>query len=273
MSKISRLDNNIRVAASVPGLKDKIRTNVLEDSEEVVWYIRFNIPLDSSAVTQKTMSVMDTDGYIMATEISYADENNMISISPLDSYEQNRYYILNISKQVKSLKGQHLKKKIHILFKLVNNRIADYQVIKNDASVPKPRPRPKGYGKASTKSKVYSYDKNIFDGLPQDKLPPGDIRINPILGVAGVMLTFGSVFFDNLTITLVCAGVGIIGVGHIIYQIIKKELRSILIYNKGARAFNKAKYTKAEKAFKSAIRLNPGNELAEYALSKVSFYL
>lgn len=266
-------DENIRISTSIPSLKEKIHTKLDGSLDTIYWYIRFNIPLDERTVSIKTMNVTDTDGYIMRTEITYSNEQNTIIISPIDSYEQNRYYLLNISKKVKSLSGQRLKSKIHILFKLINNQISEYRILKKNVTVPKPKPRTRNYDKEQIRSKIYTFDQTIFEESPEGKLPSMDLDINVILGVIGLLLVLGSLVFQSFLFTTVSVVICLAGIGHIVYQIAQKEVRSVLVYNKGVREFNKEKYQQAEISFKKSLMYNANNEYAEYAVNKVSFYL
>lgn len=267
------MDNkNIKIATSIPSLKDKIHVKVEEGSNTIYWYIKFNIPLDEHSVSEKHMSVTDTDGYIMHTDIAYDTDKNLIVISPLDSYEQNRFYLLNISKKVKSARGQNLKREIHILFKLLNNQISEYQILKSTVTVPKPKPRPKDYDQRNPKSKVYSFDQKIVSSLPQDKLPQAAVKVNVLLGIAGLATALSGLFFSNLPLMGVGILACILGVAHIFYQLSRKTQYSVLVYNKGVRLFNKEHYEEAEQRFKMALAIDPDNEMAEYALDKVYFY-
>ncbi len=275
------MDNeHIKINTSIPSLKNKIKIDVEGPTERAYWYIRFNIPLDKASVNRDTMNVTDTDGYIMRTYISYDEDENLIVIVPLDSYEQNRYYFLNISKQVRSAKGQQLKHEIHILFKLIDNRISEFEILKRTAHVPKPRPRPANYdemnsrNKGSTKSKVYAFEKNSSQRIsPSDVLPFAPMKINPLLGVVGLIAVLIAALLGIAPLTIgsivLCFG----GVGHLVFQLANRKLRSVISYNRGVMAFNSEKYSKANILFKKALSLDYENEMAEFGLNKVSFYL
>ncbi len=265
----------IKVNTTNKALKDKIKMNVQINSDAVYWYIRFNIPLDETTVSEKTMGVTDDSGYIMRTDISYSTESNMIIISPLDSYEQNVYYILNISKKVKSARGQNLKSQINIIFKLLNNQISDYKILKSNVTVPTPKPRPKDYEKirAASKNKIYTFDPAEMGVTSPDKLPPAPVKVNIIPALAGLVLVIASLFLNMLPVTLAAAAACVAGSVHLIMQIAKKTMRAVISYNRGVSCFNKGEYNKADSFFKKAFDLDEQNEMVEYALNKTSFYL
>ncbi len=267
-------NENIRVNTTIPSLKDKIKLDVDVPTDKVYWYIRFNTPLDKTSVSKDTMNVTDTEGYIMRTYISYDETENLIVIVPKDSYQQNRYYLLNISKEVRSEKGQGPKHEMHILFKLINNRISEFEVLKKNVKVPYPRPRPSDYDEKNTVFKVYTPEsRELIKSTSLDVLPFGEMKINIILGVLGLLLIIISVFVNIPVFTFVSIGICLFGVLHIFYQLSKKSLRSTITYNRGVMHFNSENYKKANILFKKALSIDEKNELAEFALSKSSFYI
>jgi len=258
--------------ASSPGLKDKLHIDIKDSADVIYWHIKFNIPLDETSVSQKTTGVTDTKGYILNTEIRYSQKSNLISIRPLEPYVQNEYYILSISKTVRSANLQSLKNDIHILFKLKNNVISKFKILPPNVTVPKPKKKPKSMQNKNLNSKVYSFDK-YKDGENGDNLPFASIFINPFIGALGIFSFFGSVIMNNWIFIAVSGVIAGIGVLHIIKQVADKKFRSNFIYNRGVRCFKKEKYEKASSLFSKAIELNPENEYAEYAKNKVFYYL
>jgi len=260
--------SRIRIATTDPKLKEKIRTNITGNTESIYWYIRFNIPLDPSTVSHKTMGVTDTGGYIMRTDISYDSDKNLIVISPLDTYEQNRYYLLRVSRKVRPVKGRRLKSQINILFKLINNQISEYKILRQNVKIPAAKRRTPSYDVIHTRSKVYSADGQEIESIKQDKLPIADLNINILPGVIGLLLVIGSVFFGNVMLiifsVLVCAG----GLAYMFSQLVKPSNRSIRFYNRGAKEFNRKKYEKAKHLFERSYSLDENNEYAEYAITK-----
>lgn len=270
-------NNRIRIATNLPDLKNKIQTNITGNTDNIYWYIRFNIPLDESSVSEKTMSVTDTDGYIMRTDITYDTSKNMIIISPLDTYEQEVFYLLQISKKVKSRRGNKLKSQMCILFKLKGNQITEFKTLKSNVQIPKTKKRPPNYDtmfreNIKTASRVYSFDDTPFKEAGPDKLPTADVKINMWLGVIGLAIIIIFAFTKVLALLIIGLPICVTGIVHISIQMSKRELRSIIAYNKGVRKFNKEKYNEAGLNFKKAILLNPSNEMAEYAANKMTFY-
>ena len=263
-------DKKIRIASNIPGLKDKIISHIQDGKDTIYWYIQFNVPLDKNTVSHKTMSITDTSGYIMRTDISYMEGKHIIVISPLDSYEENVYYLLNITKKVKAESGRKMKTKIYILFKLMNNQISEYKILKSNVEVPKPKPRPKNYDQI--RSRVYSFDQTPFVEAGKDKLPPMKMSVNVVAGVLGIIIMGCYFFFLDPIFLFGGFVVCLLGIAHIIYQIRQKKFRSLMAYNKGVRYFNKEKYPLAEACFKKAQGLDQNNEEAEYALNKVGYF-
>ncbi len=267
------MGSKIKIKTSTPSLQNKIQIDLRTDADDVFWYIRFNIPLDENTVSPETMSVTDTLGYIMRTDINYNRAKNMIVISPIDSYEQNIYYLLKISSKVRSERGQSLKSQINILFKLYNNEISEYKVLKAGVAVPSSKPRPKDYDEKISKAKLLTIGQELSSNTPQYKLPYMDMKINLIPAIIGILIVLANYFLiKSMAVWFVAAAVCLAGACIIVFQILKKEQRSAISYNRGVYAFNKEKYKKAEAAFKLALYLDDDNEHAQYALNKVGFY-
>jgi len=264
--------DRIVLSSTVPGIKDKIHTNIVdEDIDKVYWYIKFNKSLDKNSVSNKTMQVIDTYGFMMKTEISYDSVKNVIVVSPLESYMENKYYILSVSNQVRSEDGENLKREIHILFKLFNSKISKYEVLKSTAKVPKPKPRPDDYDELMIK--LYTFTDDEDSDIGKDELSYQTMKINVYSALPGILLLGVSMFLGTMPLVIasavLCAG----GFTHIGIQLSNKKLRSIIQYNIGALYFNKEKYKKARLKFRKAVALDSKNERAEYALTKVNFYI
>jgi len=219
------------------------------------------------------MGVTDTGGYIMRTDITYDPDKNWIVISPLDTYEQGRYYLLRVSRKVRSKRGQRLKSQINILFKLNNNQISEYKVLRQDVKPPGIKRRPPNYDVVHTRSKVYSTDGNEIGSIKQDKLPIAELNINILPGVIGLLMAIGSIYIGNTELIILsvlgCAG----GLLYIFRQLTNPENRSVRFYNRGAKKFNQEKYDIAKYLLERSHKLDGNNEYTEYALYKVEFYL
>ncbi|MCL2048156.1 MAG: tetratricopeptide repeat protein [Defluviitaleaceae bacterium] len=265
-------NSKIRVAVSDPKLKDKIKIDISGPLDTVHWFIRFNIPLDESTVNEKNMEVTDTDGYVMRTDISYNDDSNRIIISPLDSYEDRRYYLLKISKKVRSKKGQNLKTIISILFKLYQGEISEYKVLKQDVPVPPSRPRPRNYDEIQ-KTRGANYLDNYSENVQKrTRMSPVPMGINPIIGIVGFIMVFVGFSANSLGLIIASMVVCALGAAHIFKQWQNKIFRAKMQYNKGVRYFNRMQYKESKIAFEKAVALNPDNELAKYGLVRVAIY-
>ena len=263
----------IRVATSDPKLKDKIHIDLAAGPlDTIYWYIRFNIPLDAESVNENTMEVTDTDGYIMRTDISYQQNDNRIVISPLDSYEEQRYYLLKISKAVRSAKGQNLKTVISILFKLYQGEISEYKVLRKEVPVPPSRPRPVNYDELQKNRKPNDLDNYVENRKTHTEMKPEPVGMKMWVGIIGLVLVgFGFAIGDPALIAIaivVCIG----GVAHIYFQWANKEFRANMHYNRGVRFYNRMQYESAKAAFEKALVFNPKNELAKYGLVRVGMY-
>jgi len=271
------VNNNakIRVAVSDPRLKDKIKIDLsgIGDLETVYWYIRFNIPLDETSVNEENMEVTDTDGYIMRTDISYRSSDNRIVISPLDTYEEKRYYLLKVSKKVCSAKGQNLKTVISILFKLYQGQISEYKILKKDVPVPPSKPRPKNYDEMQDNRRpndLDNYSENVKNHV---QMKADAVSINPAVGIVGFLLVFlGFAMGPNIPVVIFALILCVFGAVHIFIQWQNKVFRAKMLYNKGVRYFNKMQYSLAKASFEKALQLNPDNELAKYGLVRVGIY-
>ncbi len=265
--------NGLRIKSSTPSLDDRILTKIDPNKDTVYWYIKFNIALDPNSITPKTMYVSDVGGYVMNTFIEFSPETNLISIMPIDSYAQNTYYLLRIGEDVRSAKGNRLKKNINILFKLYNDKISNYEVLKKEVEVPEPQKRPKNYNVKNVPCKVYGLDKELYKDLKKDDLPTVSVLVNPAIGIIGLLLTVIGLIVSAIELVFISLAVLLIGIIHIVMQLLNKQKRATLIYNRGVYAFRKENYEKASDLFKKALDLDEYNEKIEFALNRVSYYL
>ena len=261
-------NDRFKVASTLPSIKDKLKINILDDTDQIYWYIKFNLHLDKTSVTNKTMQVIDTDGYIMRTYITYDTYRHVIVVSPIDSYIENKYYILSISKKVKSEKGQHLKKEIHIMFKLMNHKISKFEILKSTVKVPDPRPRPEDYDQMMGTLYTFTKENDPFKG---NTLPFLNIKVNFIPALLGIPIIISGFFME--IIPMFFAGVVLFSLGFFIVlgQVFKN--RSKIIYNLGAYHFNKGNYAKAHKHLYKAFAVDKENEHAEYGLERVRDFI
>ncbi len=271
--EISKKEGSLRYASSDIGLSKKIRTNIGNISDKLYWYLRFNLELDEDTVNKKNMRVTDLENYILKTEVSYNKKSNVIVILPVDSYEENCYYILHISGKVKSSKGTPLKQKVRILFKLNNQgQVESYNVLDKNAKDGEIKDRPRDY-EYKMPNKVTGLDKSIYDSLPQDKLPQAPMKIKLWLGLLGLIVLLASFATMNVTVIIIGLVLALLSLGALIKDILVPENLSIIHYNLGVSRFNKAEYKKANISFKKSIMYDEYNEMAEVALGKIKYYL
>jgi len=267
--------DTIRLAASDPGLAGKMKVDIDDPTQTVSWYIRFNLALDTESVSRKTMRVAETNGYILDTEISYSAQDKAIRLEPREMYEQNAFYILYISGKVKSEKGNPLRKKIHILFKLTDNRISEFRMLKPTEKVPKPRKKPAHLRRPlppPNAPKAFTQEKKIAKSVEKGKLPFAGIKVNIWVAVAGIAVMGISLGLMNMYAAMAGIGICVLGLIIVAVQLAKPSVRSVIAYNRGAALFNAGKYAQADKVFEQALLLDETNELAEYAARKVKYF-
>ncbi len=271
---VSKRNGSLRYASSNVDLTKKIKTNVDTSGDTLYWYLRFNLPLDPQSVGEDTMQVIDLNGYILKTEISYLPGTNVIKILPIDDYEKGCYYVLNISGNVKSEAGNPLKEKVDVLFKLsTDGRVEMFDIIDKDVKVPKPKPRPANYEYKVPKAKVTALNKELYDAIPQDKLPSDRLPVNPLILVLAVMAILPAIIFKIFLLIIVGLVVSFICIGIMFKQLAEPKNLSVLHYNIGAMRFNSGKYKKANESFKKSIKYDEYNEMTEVALGKITYYL
>jgi len=273
----SKIDaGNIQISSTDQKLSTRIATNIVDPDGTVYWYIRFNTLLDGTTVSKHTMNVTDTKGFILNSIITYDASRNLIVLNPMDLFRQNEYYILNISTKVRSAKGKPLSKSVHILFKLVNNEISDFEMLKATAA-PKPRKKPASMKRKEIEElmrvKAYTRESGIEKSVGQPTLPFGSLKVKIHLAVFGLLLMVASVFTQNMVFVIVAMSIAALGTIHVLLQMQRKDVKSAISYTMGVVRFNGGKFKKAQKAFQRANALDPKNELAEYAISKVEYFL
>ncbi len=264
-------DGKIRYAASSKSLEDKIKVKMEQGANTIYWHIKFNLPLDPSSVNEKTMYVTDLAGYILETYIEYDEEKHLIVITPLQSYEENYYYILNITTDVKSAKGQNLRRSVIILFKLLDDEIAEMTVLPTDTKAPAPEERPKEYNPYNVKSKVFS-DGHIYENVATDKLKALPLDVNPFFAI-GAVGVFAALMLVDWRLGLIGLAITTVFVGLLMQKVLSSSTRAVISYNAGVRHFNRGRYVKAKIKFNKAFILDSQNETIEYALSKVEYYI
>lgn len=264
-------DKKIKLDSSLKDINKKFKNEIEDTKNKIYWYIKFSSPLDETSVSNETMCVTRTDGYIFDTKIIYNKKLELIVIEALENYKEDEYYILQVSKDVRDEKKVSLKRQINILFKVKGGEIYEFKELAYNIKVKPPRYR------APTKARVYSFQKNNkknpLENIKQDKLPFTSIHLNPIIMIIGLLI-FGVGYWRNISVaSIVGIGISILGLIYIIWQSRKDEFKSNFYYNLSVINFNNGKYKSANKNLQKAIKINPENEYAEYAINKVTFFL
>jgi hypothetical protein len=164
-----------------------------------------------------------------------------------------------------------------ILFKLTANQISEFKTLKSNVHIPALKKRPKNYDamfkeKIQTASRLYSFDKEPFKEAGFDRLPSSPVKINILAGVAGLLALAAYIYLRTVPVLAAALVLCLAGIAHITMQLSKKETRSVMAYNKGVKRFNKERYPEATAYFKRAAALDANNEMAEYAVNKMTFY-
>lgn len=100
------------------GLENKVVQNLKFRTGNFLWKIKFNVPLDPSTVNNVNLYVTSVNLAPLRTSIRYNSMDNEIEIEPLEPYAQNESYILNITTNVASVGGKHLREPLQVQFKI-----------------------------------------------------------------------------------------------------------------------------------------------------------
>ena len=111
--------NNYITIESVEGNdKNNVKQNLKFKTGKFVWRIKFSAPLNPESVNNRNLYVTSMNQTPLPTNIRYDTVNNYIEIEPLAPYAKNESYLLHVTTDVKSKKGQKLAKDITIQFKV-----------------------------------------------------------------------------------------------------------------------------------------------------------
>lgn len=108
----------ITIESVTGGVKDRVKQDLKFRTGNFVWRIKFTAPLKPSTVNNKNLNVTTLNNTPLLTHIRYDSVNNCIEIEPLEPYNKNESYLLHVSTNVQSKKGQKLSEDIVIQFKL-----------------------------------------------------------------------------------------------------------------------------------------------------------
>jgi hypothetical protein len=257
--------NGITFMSDRASIHDKIKAEIDPDADVVYWRIKFNLALDSSSVNDKNMKVIDTNSYILETEVSYEPETQMIVLSPVEAYEPDEYYILKITNKVRSEKGQRLKGEINILFKLQDGKISRFESVKPGMATAVPKPRPKDF---KLSPRAVTPQRRFTSAKVPDTLFILPFHINAYIGIMGFMIIVSGIFLEITLLVLTGLVVTCAGVAHLAVQLKDADKSSHLWYNIGAFFFNHKRYKLSAGFFEKALNRLPSSKAAQYALKQ-----
>ena len=110
--------SNFIVIESVEGsVKTRVKQNLKFKTGKFVWRIKFTAPLNPATVNNRNLYVTSMNQMPLQSNIRYDTVNNCIEIEPLAPYTKNESYVLHVTTNVKSKRGQKLPNDITIQFK------------------------------------------------------------------------------------------------------------------------------------------------------------
>lgn len=110
--------NFITIESVIGSVKNKVKQNLKYKTGNFVWRIKFTAPLNPATVNNRNLYVTSVSQIPLKTNIRYDTVDNCIEIEPLAPYEKNESYLLHVTTNVKSKKGQSLPNEITIQFKV-----------------------------------------------------------------------------------------------------------------------------------------------------------
>ncbi len=110
--------NFVEVTNVSEEVQNKVKQNLKFKTGKFVWRVKFTAPLDATSINDKNLYVTDPEGKLLKTSIRYNSDTHEIEIEPLDAYARDSVYTLNVSKNVRSMGGQTLKKDVQLQFKV-----------------------------------------------------------------------------------------------------------------------------------------------------------
>ncbi len=111
--------SNFITIESVSGnAKNLVKQDLKFKTGSFVWRIKFTAPLNPSTINNRNLYVTSLNQIPLPTNIRYDTIENCIEIEPLAPYTKNESYLLHVTANVKSKRGQSLKNEITIQFKV-----------------------------------------------------------------------------------------------------------------------------------------------------------
>ncbi len=111
-------NNFIKIESVEGGVNDRVKQNLKYKTCDFVWKIKFNAPLNPATVNNRNLYVTSMNQTPLPTNIRYDSVGNCIEIEPLAPYTKNESYLLHVTTNVKSKRGQKLPNDITIQFKV-----------------------------------------------------------------------------------------------------------------------------------------------------------
>ncbi len=96
----------------------RVKQSLRFKTNSFVWRIKFTAPLNPATVNNKNLYVTSLNQIPLKTNIRYDSVSNYIEIEPLEPYAKNESYLLHVTNNVMSKKGQKLPSEITIQFKV-----------------------------------------------------------------------------------------------------------------------------------------------------------
>ena len=110
--------NFITIESIVGSVKNKVKQNLKFKTGNFVWRIKFTCPLNPATVNNRNLYVTSLKQVPLNANIHYDTVDNCIEVQPLAPYEKNESYLLHVTTNVKSKRGQSLPNEITIQFKV-----------------------------------------------------------------------------------------------------------------------------------------------------------
>ncbi|MDF2538064.1 MAG: hypothetical protein K0S76_1085 [Herbinix sp.] len=111
-------NNFITIEAITGSNKNRVKQNLKFKTGNFVWRIKFTAPLNPTTVNNRNLYVTSLNQTPLQTNIRYDSVNNYIEIEPTERYSKNESYLLHVTTNVMSKKGQKLPNEITIQFKV-----------------------------------------------------------------------------------------------------------------------------------------------------------
>ncbi len=110
--------NFITIESVVGSVKNRVKQSLKFKTGNFVWRVKFTAPLNPSTVNNRNLYVTSMNLTPLLTNIRYDTVDNCIEVEPLAPYTKNESYLLHITTNVKSKRGQKLPNDITIQFKV-----------------------------------------------------------------------------------------------------------------------------------------------------------